>query len=903
MNSKTVDLNPARWARVELLFEEAASLPSSERAGFLQQQCDDDVALRTYVLSLLESDSADSTQVSDSIRDVLDATLDHLDYNASMIGTRIGPYRISQVIGSGGMGVVYLAERADDEYKQKVAIKVVRQRLLDPDVGKRLLGERQILANLDHPNIAKLFDGGTTEEGTPYLVMEYIEGVPIDEYCDQNRLTVSQRLALFRTVCAAIHHAHRNLVVHRDIKPSNILVTHEGTPKLLDFGIARLLDAENNLTDGLTRAGAVMMTPENAAPEQVSNGPITTATDTYALGILLYRLVTACLPYTINLRSPRDIPRIICESNPSLPSQIVRDPGGSALNTSAQRAQQIASLRGTTVERLSRQLRGDIDNIVQMAMRKEPERRYRSVNEFAEDIRRHLESHPVLARPDTWRYRSSRMLRRHRAGAAMTASLIALLIAFATMVTLQNQRIAEERNAALEVSTFLEEIFREPDPGNARGANVTAREILAKGAARVQTELQDRPAIKARLMSTIGRVYYNLGEYDRSIEMLEQSLQIRRELLGDESSEVAATQNELAVSLTRKADYERAEKLLNDALAQNQLLHGAQSQQVAGNLFNLAELYQATGKQELAAQYARDAITIYLRLAQTQPTELAEAMSLLSRILQWRNELTEAEQLQRDAIAIVEKNLGANHPLLAYYKQNLAILVQSNGNLADAELLFNEAIAATRETLGAEHSLLGGSFVMLGRLLQQQERFDEAEEAFRNALRLHRSARGDTHPYVAYDKVSLGSLLRARGDLAAAEAELRDALRIYELTLPENHQYIASGLTELGAVLTADGRAEEAEALLRRAANIRRRDYDENHPLLATTLAVAGWNLSELGKFDEAEALLVPSLEIISAQYGGDDRRSVQARQWLIELYLAAGQHEAARALTGKSSP
>jgi serine/threonine protein kinase len=372
-------------------------------------------------------------------------------------GERIGPYRILRAIGSGGMGVVYLAERADEQYEQNVAIKLVRQRLLDPDIAKRLLSERQILADLDHPNIARLLDGGTLADGTPYLVMEYIEGLPLDEYCDRHELDIDARLGLFRTVCAAIHHAHQNLVVHRDIKSSNILVTAEGVPKLLDFGIARLIDTGNAASAGLTRAGAVMLTPENAAPEQVLNGAITTATDTYGLGVLLYRLLTGRAPYDIDMNKPREIPRVICETAPTLPSIKVRSP--QALSTEADdvppTSGTIARLRKTTVERLSRRLRGDLDNIVALALRKEAERRYRTVHEFAEDVRRHLASLPVLARPDTWHYRTSRFLRRHTAIAAMSASLVVLLISFAIAMSIQNRRIAEERDTAENNKLYL----------------------------------------------------------------------------------------------------------------------------------------------------------------------------------------------------------------------------------------------------------------------------------------------------------------------------------------------------------------------------------------------------------------------------------------------------------------
>lgn len=366
-----------------------------------------------------------------------------MDSPSDAHGQRIGPWRIVRLLGSGGMGAVYLAERADDSFRQQVAIKLVRNRLVDPETEKRLVGERQILASLNHSNIARLFDGGATLDGTPYLVMEYIDGVPINHYCDSRRLTINERLELFRAICSAVHYAHQNLVVHRDIKPTNILVTRDGTPKLLDFGIAKLLDDGGAATRGLTREGILMMTPENAAPEQVLEQTITTATDTYALGILLYQLLCGHPPYRLS-GSATDVVDSICHGQPRLPSEMVRvswrEPETRGREFGNLTPEIISRYRGTTTEKLRRRLKGDLDNIVMAALRKEPERRYRSASEFSEDLRLHQASLPVVARPDTWRYRSAKFLRRHVAGAAMSTVLVGLLIAFGIAMSVQNRR-------------------------------------------------------------------------------------------------------------------------------------------------------------------------------------------------------------------------------------------------------------------------------------------------------------------------------------------------------------------------------------------------------------------------------------------------------------------------------
>lgn len=889
MNSTTVDLTPARWARVEELFDAAAELPPEERDRYLSHACHDDPDLRNYIMQLLDTDMAQDTLIEEAIRGALGAAIPAAEAADRSAGERIGAYRIVRTIGTGGMGVVYLAERADEQFEQQVAIKLVRQRLLDPEVERRLVAERQILADLDHPNIARLFDGGTMDDGTPYLVMEYIDGVPIDEYCDRNLLSIRERLRLLVTVCNAIHHAHQKLIVHRDIKASNILVTPDGVPKLLDFGIARLLDASGAMMPGITRANAVILTPENAAPEQVRNEPITTATDTYALGVLLYRLLTGCPPYTINLNRPRDIPGVICDTQPLPPStKLLNATRPMQSGRAVPGADNVLAARGATRERLARRLRGDIDNIVLMALRKEPERRYRTVNEFANDIQRHLSSHPVLARPDTWHYRGSRFLRRHVAGVAMSGLLAVLLVAFAVTTSVQNRRIAEERDTALEISGFLEDIFREPDPGNARGASVTAREILEKGAARIATQLGDRPAVQATLMGTIGRVYFNLGEYDPSVQLLEEALRIRRDVLDDQTGGIAVTKNELAASLTRKADYERATQLLNEAIAENRERHGERGPDLAANYYNLAEVYQATGDSRQAEEYARRSVQMLEALGDEHALQIAEGKSLLARALQRRNALDEAEDLLRDAIELIQKHEGSDHPLLAYYSQNYAVLLQTKGELDRAEAMLNDAISTTRKVLGDDHSLLGGSQVMLGRLLHSRDEYEKAEIAFRDALRVHRGAHGEMHPFVGYDLVSLGMLLHDMGKLGDAEEQMREGLRIYEATLGAEHQYIASALTELCAVLNDAGRADAGSDLIERAVEIRRKDYDATHPLLASTLAVAGRNAALRGDHERAESLLRPNLDVLVAQAGEADRRTRRTRQWLVELYEAA---------------
>src|SRR6202795_1516972 len=429
-----------------------------------------------------------------------------------MMGDRIGPYRVLRTLGTGGMGEVYLAERADAQFEQQVAIKVVHGGALGSGMHYRLKQERQILAQLDHPNIAHLLDGGSLPDGRAYIVMEYVDGIAIDAYCDSNRLDVAARLTLFQTVCAAVHYAHQNLIVHRDLKPSNILVTATGVPKLLDFGIAKLLDERQagHHTVAVTHADIRVMTPDHASPEQVRGQAITTSSDVYVLGVLLYKLLAGTGPFFIASTRLTDIERAICEKDPSLPSQ--------AVNTDHTEVRGIAEARNTTAKRLRRTLRRDLDNRGRMAIRKEPERRYGSSQQMAGDIQRYLEGKPVIASRDTMAYRSAKFVRRHWLPVAAGVSVVFLILAFATTTYVQSLRIAagrdrvaeqravaeRERSRAEEVSSFLVNLFKLSDPQENRGNQVTARELLDSGAKRLRAGLQDQPATKAALLSTVG---------------------------------------------------------------------------------------------------------------------------------------------------------------------------------------------------------------------------------------------------------------------------------------------------------------------------------------------------------------------------------------------------------------
>src|SRR5450432_2529157 len=486
----------ARWQQIQSLFQQTVEMTAAERISHLDKYCGDDSGLRGSVQSLLALDGTREDALLSAVGAAAESLLD--DHRDRLIGTRVGPYRVASILGHGGMSTVYRGERDDSQYTQVVAIKVLQHATVHPRLRSRLHSERHILATLDHGSIARLIDSGDLDDGTPYLVMEYVDGESIDSYCDSRTLFVRERLELFLSVCGAVHYAHRNLVVHRDIKASNIYVTDEGNPKLLDFGIAKLLAPENlSHTLPVTRLQERILTPENAAPEQVHGRPITTATDIYALGVLLYQLLTGRSPYRLLSYSQLQLERAICMDDPARPSQVViaKLKGESDADRS-----RISDRRGLSPQRLRTRLSGDLDAIVGMAMRKEPDKRYPSVEALADDLRRHLLGQPVRARHGDWRYSSAKFLRRNLLAVLATGAVFVGLAAIAGMTAWQNHRIgiardatAQERDRAQQVSAFLVDVFSGSDPYHVQDKVLTAKDLLDSGAEKIRSNTSLQP--------------------------------------------------------------------------------------------------------------------------------------------------------------------------------------------------------------------------------------------------------------------------------------------------------------------------------------------------------------------------------------------------------------------------
>jgi eukaryotic-like serine/threonine-protein kinase len=803
-----------------------------------------------------------------------------------MMGNLIGPYRVLRTLGSGGMGEVYLAERADAQFEQQVAIKVVHGGGFSQSVNSRLRMERQILAQLDHANIAHLLDGGSLPDGSAYIVMEYVDGAAIDFYCDSNRLDLPARLRLFQTVCAAVHYAHQNLIVHRDLKPSNILVTAAGIPKLLDFGIAKLLDERQmgSHTVAVTHADIRVMTPDHASPEQVRGQTITTASDVYVLGVLLYKLLAGTGPFVISSMRLVEIERAICEKDPPLASQAV------ATDDSAE-SLAIADARATSSKRLRRTLMGDLDNIIAMAMRKEPERRYGSAQQMAGDIQRYLDGMPVIARRDTLSYRTTKFVKRHWLPVSATAAAVLMIVAFATNSYEQSIRIAAERDRvaqqrevaeherarAEEVSRFLVNLFKLTDPEESRGSQVTARELLDSGAKRLEAGLKDQPATKAALLSTVGKVYDSLGQYKEAEPLLGEALRLQPNM-GNAAH--VDTLVELGRARMGAGDFAAADAPLQEALRLSQGAFGADSLPTGRVLWQLGWLRYQLGKLDESQQLYTRSLAILERNS-APPSDIAQVLDDLGKVYTRTQQWPLAKTTFEQALEIDRRELGEDHPRLAAQVSNLALVAQNMGDLKLAESLYRESVHRNQQAYGERHPETAATKGNLGLLLQREGRLPEAEALLRDSLNTRLSLYGPDYFFVGYARVSLAMLLHEKGDLTASESEFRQALATYAKSLPENHQYRASALMHFARLLVDRGKLDEALTLSAESVKIWSETSGAESPRTAEAHASHAYALEHLNRQREAASELEAAVPILIAARAADDPVVRRAQLWL----------------------
>ncbi|MET0554172.1 MAG: serine/threonine-protein kinase [Vicinamibacteria bacterium] len=881
------------WERAKELFGQALLLPAPDRAAFLGRASADDEPLRRELESLVASlEAAGGFLETSSIGAAAD------------VGTppaRVGPYRLLDLVGRGGMGEVYRAVRDDDHFKKVVAVKLVRADVASAFREDRLRAERQMLACLEHPGIARLLDGGAGPDGRPFLVMEFVEGVPLDEYASEHDLDTRSRVALFRSVCAAVQHAHQNLIVHRDLKPANILVTPEGAPKLLDFGVAKLL--EDPLADEATATAFPAMTPAYASPELVRGEPITTASDVYSLGAVLYELLTGVRAH--RLTGSTSIHAAVCEIVPPRPSSVVQAP-----------PREPRPFR----RRSSRAIASDLDAIVMKALRKEPSRRYPTVDALSEDLRRYLEGLPVTAARGTIAYRTVRFVRRNRLALALTAAVAGLAAAYVVNDVVQARQQARLRQRAERVTALLVEVFKVADPNETRGESVTAREILDQGAARVDTELADEPEVRAELLHTLGRVHERLGLYAKAASLHERGLATRRAVLGARHPEVAESLASAGEALYRTGDHARGEAYHREALALRRALYGDESLPVAESLTDVGRAVYALRVEDPESEALQlAALAIRRKLLPAGDPAIAVNLMYLGFVRRDRGDYDAAEALQRECLAIRRRAFPGASKEVAITLNNIGAVVADKGDYAGADAAFGEALDIRTRIYGPDHPTLATPLVNLAQVRRQRGDAAGAAELLRRAIAITERVHGPAHVRVAPYLSLLGAATCDAGDCAAAEVLQRRALAMTREQWGPRHLLVQTRLAELADTLSARGRWPEAEAALREALDIasskrptgeaeyaaivtalaeararqgdaagalafaheglaiRQRLLPPGHPAIAVSESVLGAALGAAGRIEEARALLQRSQAAIVARQGPRSRAARDA--------------------------
>ncbi len=774
-------------------------------------------------------------------------------------------YRIIELVGTGGMGEVWIAEQLKP-VRRKVALKVIKRGMDSKQIIARFESEKQALAMMDHSAIAKIFDAGETELSQPYFVMEYVPGIPITKHCDQNRLSLNERLELFMQICEGVQHAHQKAIIHRDLKPSNILVAIQdgkAVPKIIDFGVAKA--TAQNLTEQTmyTELGMLIGTPEYMSPEQaeMSGQNIDTRTDIYSLGVILYELLIGVLPFDpkeLRRAGYDEIRRRIREVDPPKPSTRLSGIGEPSVA--------LARKRRAELPTLVRQLKGDLDWITMKSMEKDRTRRYGTPSEIAADIQRFLLHQPIVACPPSTFYRVRKFVRRHRMGVCVASLLIFLLITFSITTMIQSRRIAGERDRAnreaatsKQVSDFLIDIFRVSSPSEARGNSITAREILDSAAERIDSQLGDQPEVQAELMMVIGNVYGNLGLYAESEPLLVKSLNIRRKILGNNNPDT-----------------------LN-------------------SITSMGALLIEQGKVSQAESYFREAMEGQIRILGRNNKDTLISMNNYGGVLFYQNKFDEAEQYWRQTLEGRRQVLGKDHTDTLTSINNLAALLQVRGKQNEAEKLYNEGLEIVGRSLGEDHPKYFLLLQNLGQLIIEQGKLTEAEAYFQKALEGNRRVNGENHPQTLSSLHNICELQYKQGKLADAESCYRKVLQGFRLTLNEESLQISEALISLSDVLNKQERYEESEPLIREVL----KNASKPNPFFTKdrVLLVLGESLAGQKRFADAEPVLLEGTRGLLESQETSEKDKREVIEYIAKFYATWDKPDAADAWKARLAP
>ena len=874
-----------QWNNAKAIFAAALEHDAAARDAFVRTACGKDESLRLEVESLL---SAYNTS------DGLSAPpwFDRAGAGPTVEGRTIGPYRLIRKLGEGGMGHVWLAEQTAPVRRQ-VALKLVRVGIYDDAVLRRFRAEGQSLAMMDHPAIAKVFDAGATTDGQPYLVMEYVQGAPITDYCNRKTLTIHQRLDVFIAACEGVQHAHQKAIIHRDLKPSNLLIVEANgrpAPRLIDFGLAKAVTPETDDQRMLTRLGTFVGTPGYMSPEQANPGSqdVDTRTDVRARRDAL-RAADGTLPLTEKRNRPIDeVLRQLREEDPPRPSTRI----GATSSTAAEE-------RATEPRQLTRQLRGDLDAITMKALERDRARRYGSPTELADDIRRYLLNQPILARPANGAYRLRKYVQRHRLGVSAVAVIVLLLVGSAIVQAVELRRITRERDRANRVTDFMSSMFRVADPSEARGNSVTAREILDKAAKDLETGLAKDPLLQAQMMDLIGSVYSSLGLHASAQPLLERAIQIWTRTLGADTPPVLTSQHNLAESLGRRGRYIDAESLERRTWVASRRVLGPTHPDTLRSMANLAITMENEGRLQEAEQLNREAVALARGALGDDHPETLRPMNSLGNVLQREARYTEAEKYHSDVLERRRRLLGPDHLQTILTMQGLAGDFRGEGRFVEAENLDRETFEVRRHVFGLAHQYTLSSMRDLARDVARQRRYAEAEQINRQALDVARSALGPEHPDTASLMINLALNIHEQGRYSESEQLNRAAIEINRRALGPEHAYTLAPMSNLARDLAAEGKLHEAELLERQTLEISRRSAGPENPNTLDFMQVLRGCLREEHRFGEAEELSRQLVEIMRRVYGVDDRRTADASYELGTVLALEGKSDDAVAALG----
>ena len=874
-------MTPTQWEKIKQVLRDALELDADQWPHYLERACGNDNALREQVEALLQHhDSAEFMA-----RPVF---AQHSD-SAGLLGTTLGRYRIVRALGAGGMGEVFEAQQLEP-FERTVAIKLLQRGLYSRELTERFDSEHRALAMMNHPNIAQVFDADWTEDERPYFVMEYVPGQSITEALAAQKLSLRQRIELFLQVCDGVEHAHRKGIIHRDLKPSNVLVRGKDASaiaKIIDFGVAKGARrvARSNDGDaareyqGQTRAGAWIGTSGYASPEQaMGSADIDTRSDIYSLGALLYELLAQRPAYdetALANATRKDRLRIICDEMPAAPSETCSD------------------------RDIAFELRGDLDQIVYKAMSKQPDERYATVSELGADLRCYLDDKPVLAMQGNWRYRFIKLLRR-RSLVVVTGLVSATLILAATIATglgyvhavraqklaaAEAQRANTEAERANQIAEFLAQLFRVSDPTQGADRDVSAREILRRGAARLDEATNVQPATRALLLDTIGVVYTNLGLYDEADEPLRQALELRRSLHGDQHLDTAASLNHLGKLNYFNGQLEAARSLYEQALAIHRAMLGDADIATAQTHNNLGELLVAQGDFEGAIAAHRTALSIRERVLGKAHREVGMSLNNLAGALRRKGNVTAAEDAYRRAIAVNRQALGENNPEVATNLSNLGVFLMSVGQYEEAFAQHNEALRIRRAVLDPEHPHIANSLHNVGSLQVHLGDYARAEPLVLESLAMHEALHGQQHPLVALTRNNLGVVYENQQRLGDALGEYDVAIDVFRATVGDAHPYVGIARTNRARLLVAQQRFRDAETEAAAAVDLLQSALGADHWRVAVAVSVRGAALAHLGRHAEARPYLEQSLATITEAQGSATpyARKARARMALLE--------------------